>query len=457
MQKNSLWSLRLGFTNNQANLIAKNGIKNYLQTAMHNPINTTLPDFLKDVPKTIPEFKAFKKRINQAASPEEKKKLKRKIINPKLLKIWWIDNIKADQNPLREKMVVFWHNHFVAASNKVKVNYWIYQQHQILQQHAFGNFKTLTKAIVKSNAIVKYLDNTNNRKGKLNENLSRELLELFTLGIGNYTEQDIKEGAKALSGLGLGNETAKYRKKLHDTSEITYLGETGNYDVDNLIDIIFKQKNIPYRITKKILQWFITDNPSDDLVQYYGDYFRSVDFEIAPLLTKICTEEYEKNNQGTQIKNPLQYTMQLLSELQLQEIDSKAIVAFLRSQGMDVFNPPNVKGWDGGKSWLTSQTYLQRHQIADLLCSGKSFTKKKNRMQKQAELTPKITLSEKAKNADTVIEELANRLLFQYNNQMKEDFIQILKYDFDPKSEHAQHALLRLVNHMVKTPQFQLI
>ena len=261
-------------------------------------------------------------------------------------------------------MVCFWHNHFVSTSQKVKINYWIYQHNMILRENAFGNFKEMTKQIVKSNAMIKYLDNTDNKKGKLNENLSRELLELFTIGIGNYTEDDIKNGARALAGLNYGDEGGVYRKNLEDNSNKTYFGRTGNWKSDDLVDIIFEQKNIPYLITLKILKWFLYDNPSEDLVVYYGDYFRKVNFEIEPLLTKIFTEEYSKDNSGKKIKDPLVYIFQLIDELQLKDYDETMIVSFLRAQGMDLYNQANVKGWDGGNSWLTSQVYLQRRAMS---------------------------------------------------------------------------------------------
>jgi len=454
MDKPILWSLRLGFSANQAKEISDNGISGYLQNALSTKIDTNLPSFLVDVPKSPKEIKQYRKKIKKASSSDEKKRLKRKIINPKLLKFWWIDKIKADKNPLREKMVCFWHNHFVATAQKVKLNYWVYQHHMILQQHAFGNYKTLTKAIIKSNAMVRYLDNTDNRKGKINENLSRELLELFTLGIGNYTEEDIRNGAKALAGLHIGKGQAIYKKRFEINEEITYLGKTGVFKVDDLIDIIFEQPNTPYHITRKILQWFVYDTPSEELVTYYGDYFKSVNFEIQPFIEKIFTEEYKKPNAGTKIKDPLSYIMQLLHELQLtNNIETKVIASFLRQQSMDLFNQPNVKGWEGGKSWLTSQTYLQRNQAANLLCNGRMLKRKKSK----GRLRPKITLPATATDAPKIVLALENRLLFSNSEEVKNNMIQLLAYDFDPKSKHAQERLLRLVNYIFKKPEFQIV
>lgn len=463
MDKNSLWSLRLGFSNKEAATLKKVGLANFLAASFNSEIDTALPPFLENSPKTIKEFKAYRKRINQAGTAEKKKKLKRKVQNTGELKLWWIDKIKKGNNPLREKMVCFWHNHFVSTGQKVKINYWLYQHHQTLQKHAFGNFKTLTKAIVKSNAMVRYLDNNNNKKGNINENLSRELLELFTLGIGNYTENDIKNGAKALAGLGYGDETARYRKKLEVNEQITYLGKTGYFKADDLIDIIFEQKNIPYLITKKILQWFVYDLPTEQLVTYYGNYFRKVHFEIKPLLIKIFTEEYQKDIRGTKIKDPLVFAMQLLYELDLERIDSKSIAYFLKQQGMDLFDQPNVKGWGGGTSWLTSQTYLQRNQVADLLCSGKAIKRKKKKMAtgkmqgKEKPILPTIKIQPTADDAKKVIAALGNRLLFEMNDTVYEDMMSVVNYDFDPKRKNASLAILRLFNYIVKTPEFQLV
>ncbi len=458
MDKNTLWSLRLGFSNEQSDEIKQRGLNDFLITSFNSEIDKTLPKFLEEDPKTIKEIRAYRKLLREASSVQKKKELRKQVQNTTELKIWWIDKIKKNANPLHEKMVCFWHNHFVSTGQKVKLNYWLYQHHMILQKNAFGNFKTLTKEIVKSNAIVRYLDNTDNRKGKINENLSRELLELFTLGIGNYTENDIKNGAKALAGLGIGNETAQYREKLENNEIITYFGKTGKFKADELIDIIFEQKNIPYRITKKILQWFIYDNPTEELIQYYGDYFRKVDFEIKPLLLKIITEEYQKDNAGSKIKDPLAFIMQLIHELGLTNIDSKSIVQFLRQQGMDLFDQPNVKGWDGGTAWLTSQTYLQRNRVADLLCNGSSLKRRKIKTSDNTNsLHPKIVLKPTSNDATKIIDELSNRLFFSINESTQKDMQNILKYDFDPNHENAQNSILRLFNYIIKTPEFQIL
>ncbi|TDD97394.1 DUF1800 domain-containing protein [Flavobacterium cellulosilyticum] len=464
MDKNTLWSLRLGNSAKQANAIENMGLNDFLNLSFDTKFDSNVPAFLEKSPKSINELKEVRKKL-VASNPDAKKDLlKVERQTTEEMKVWWIDKMEKTEFPLREKMTCFWHNHYVATFQKVKVNYWVFQHNQILRENAFGNFKTLTKKIIQTNAMVRYLDNVDNRKDKLNENLSRELLELFTLGIGNYTEEDIKNGAKGLAGLGIGEDKAIYRKFFEDNESFSYLGKKGVLKVDEMVDTIFDQPNIPYLITRKILKWFIYDTPKEELVRYYGDYFKKNNFEIKPLLTKIFTEEYPKNNAGSKIKSPLEYILQLKNELNIETTNGRAISYFLKQQGMDLFNQPNVKGWDGGNAWLTSQVFLQRNTIADLLCNGKNFdrrgkidemdsmmNKKSNRV-----LNVKLNWNSEGDNKD-IISELANRSLFTIDANEQKDFEQLLKYDFDPKTAGSEYAVMRLFNYMVKTPEYQLI
>ena len=242
----------------------------------------------------------------------------------------------------------------------------------------------------------------------------------------------------------------------------TFFGKTGNFKCDDIVDLIFEQKQIPYLLTRKILGWFIYDTPKEELVEYYGDYFRKVDFEIQPLLIKIFTEEYTKNNAGSKIKNPLEYVLQLLSELHIENSNPKLIANFIKEQGMDLYNQPNVQGWVGGNSWLTSQVYLQRNNLADLLCSGRGLNRKnvkpneemidKNIKTKQVE----INWNNNGNNKQ-IITELKNRLLCSVDIASQKDFENIIKYDFNPKAENANQVVLRLYNAMIKMPEYQLI
>jgi hypothetical protein len=199
------------------------------------------------------------------------------------------------------------------------------------------------------------------------------------------------------------------------------------------------------------------------LVTYYGDYFRKVNFEIKPLLTKIVTEEFSKNNAGSKIKDPLVYILQLTHELNIEKPNSRLLVFFLKQQGMDLFNQPNVKGWNGGKEWLSSQVYLQRTNAADLLCNGKNLSRRQmntdNEMSKESrnQLLNVSLQWDRTGNNKKIIGELTDRLLFQTDENLQKDFENLLNYDFNPNSEGANNAVMRLFNAIIKTPEYQVI
>ena len=463
MNNNTLWSLRIGFSGKQGKAIEQMGLSKFLDKSFSASYDKKIPSFLDNSPKSIKELKERRQEIKASNPATVKELLKVEIQVSQDMKAWWLQKMIADDFPLREKMTCFWHNHFVCTFQKVKVNHWIFQHNQLLREHAFGNFKTLTKKVIQSNAMVRYLDNVDNRRDKVNENLSRELLELFTLGIGNYTEDDIKNGAKGLAGLNIGEDEAVYRRAHQNDETITYLGKTGNFKADEMIDIIFEQKAVPYLITRKILQWFVYDNPKQDLVTYYGDYFKKVDFEMKPLLTKIFTEEFTKDNAGSKIKDPLVYILQMMNELNVEQINPKVLAFYLKQQGMDLFNQPNVKGWNGGKEWISSQVYLQRNTVADLLCSGRNISRNAQNTDndmvndKSNQLLNVSLKWNKSGTNKTIIAELQERLLFHTDENLQKDWETILKYDFNPQGEGADNAVMRLFNNMVKTPEFQIL
>ena len=459
MQLNTLWSLRLGYSAAQADKIQSLGLKRFLKASFTSAVDKDLPECLDTSPKTIEEMKAFRKHMKTLSKDKQQDIRRAERKRGVELMDWWLSNIRKDKFPLREKMVCFWHNHFVATAKKVNNVYWLYQHNQTLRENAFGNFRELTRAMLQSNAVVRYLDNDDNKAGKINENLSRELLELFTLGVGNYEEADIKNGARALAGLSMGDDTAQYRSHREDNNQKIFFGKKGNWKVNDIVDIIFEQKAAPYLITRKILQWFIYDQPDERLVEYYGDYLREVDFEIRPLLTKLFTEEWDKKNAGQKIKDPLLYCLQLLDELKVEGINNEQLASFLREQGMLFYSQPNVKGWEGGRAWLTAQIYLQRNAVVDALCQGNAMRAK--RLVKGKKNSPENFKTEldwnRANKPKEIIASLSERLLFQVEDELQADLENVLKYDFDPSAANADQAVMRLFNFICKTPEFQLV
>ncbi len=465
MDKYTLWSLRLGFSGKNSAQLKQQGITKFLQQSFAQKFDNRLPALFDSEPKTPQEITEYNKSARNLTDEQKKERTKEQQKKLALLKAWWVDKMITDAYPLREKMACMLHNHYVVNAKKVKHIHWLHQHNALLREHAFGNFRELTKHIVKSNAMISYLDNNSNKKGKVNENLSRELLELFTIGIGNYKEQDIVQGAKALAGLTYGTDGGRYEPRNENNETITYLGKTGVFKADDIVNQIFAQPNAPYLFTRKVLQWFVYDTPPEDLVKRYGDYFRQQDFEIKPLLVKIFTEEFDKPTAGSKIKDPLVYVLQLCHETGLQKPNPILVQNFIRSQGMDLYGQPNVKGWPGGYSWMTSQVFLRRSKTADNLCMGfnlpvkplENYEGQYTDYDNSKSFSAKVQWHSNSIGNKQIIAQLAGRLLFEADAQMQKNFETILKYDFDPKNPNADEAVMRLFNYMAKTPEFQLI
>lgn len=283
MEINHLNSLRLGFSTKNAEAIRKKGLHDFVESQLNAKNILVEPEFISNSPKTLEDFRKLKKEVDK--NDKNKKEVVKDIAKTTLeWKAFLLKRFNESEFPLREKINLFFQNHFVVTAQSVKVPFWIYTHYETLNKHSLGNYKTLVKEMVYSNAMIKYLSNDQNKKGKINENLGRELLELFTLGEGNYTENDIKNTALALAGLTYGTAKGMYRPKLKDNSIKTVFGKSGNYNIDEVINIIFEQPNTPYFLAEKVLKWFFYDEPSKDLITKYGDLLKENNFELKPFL-----------------------------------------------------------------------------------------------------------------------------------------------------------------------------
>jgi hypothetical protein len=475
MKQEYFLSQRLGFTNAQAEKVKRFGVEGFVDLSMKAPYDFLMPDFLENAPRSRKEFQNLK------AMNEEKKKLLAviEIFRNAGLARWWVDRMYNLEYPLREKMVLFWHNHFVSSFEKVKSSWAMYNQNTLFRDNAFGNFKELTKFILYDNAMLTYLDNFKNKKGELNENLSRELLELFTLGVGNYSEQDIKEGAKALAGLNLGEGKGQYYKRISDDSEKIYLSKKGNLKADDIVEAIFAHPKAAHRITEKLLKFFVSDTPSSTMIDEYAAFFKQKNYEIKPFLLKMSTDKRFQESQGEKIKDPLSFVLQVHHEFQLDLPSIKRLVPYFNQQGMTPLLPPNVKGWDGGKSWLSSQKLLQRMGVVSLLSNGKNLEAFSFKGEKKEDLAmeemkstseqvfgkngdkmstkiPEFRWDKTSKNNKDIIKSVSDRLLFAVNNDVQQDMERILKYDFNPTEMNAQLSVTRLAEYVMKTPEFQI-
>jgi len=460
MESNYLTSLRLGFSTREASKIKAQGIGNYIKSQLAESNQLLEPDFMANSPRSLRELRNFKTKTTKGGDALEKK-VKELVKIQVAWKAFLIQRYFETALPLQEKINLFFQNHFVVTLQSVKVPYWIYLHYNTIQKHSLGNYKTLVREMVYSNAMIKYLDNQQNRLGNINENLGRELLELFTLGEGNYTESDIKNAALALAGLSFGETKGQYRQRLKDDSLKKFMGKSGNFDADDIVDIIFEQKSTPFLIAEKVLKWFFYDNPKQDSIIRYGNLLKENDFELKPFFQQLLTEECSALPAGTQIKNPLVFVIQVFNDLNLSP-NYKFMAFFLKNQGMDIYDQPNVKGWKGGRDWLTSQLYTNRTQLVDLVTSGNKLYAKMllRRLEKfdvgAIDFTPMLQI-ENNKSAKTILKELTDRMVFETNEDMWIELNQLLKYDFDPTTSNARQNILSIYQHIAKTPEFQII
>ncbi|PHV13259.1 DUF1800 domain-containing protein [Chitinimonas sp. BJB300] len=283
------------------------------------------------------------------------------------LRAWWYDELLATPSPLTEHMTLFWHNHFVSAIQKVRMPQLMYRQNVLLRQEALGNFGRLLHAVAKDPAMLVYLDGVQNRRGEPNENFAREVMELFTLGEGHYSEQDIREAARALTGMSLERPSGEYRFRpaLHDFGEKTIFGQRGNYDPDAFLDLLLNKPETAEFVITKLWKEFISPQPDVVEVKRWAKLFRDQRYEIKPLLQAMLSSDafYAAQYRGVLVKSPVELTVGTFRQFGITPPDMRPLLAVNRNLGQDLFNPPNVKGWPGYTDWINSQTLLTRKQM----------------------------------------------------------------------------------------------
>lgn len=288
----------------------------------------------------------------------------------KNLNIRWLEEMINSEAQLREKMSLFWHGHF---ATRVINSYFQQELLQIIRENALGNFKDLLREVSKSPSMLSFLNNQQNRKKKPNENFAREVMELFTMGRGNYTENDIKEAARAFTGWGFNLKGEfEFRKAQHDDDPKTVLGKTGNFTGDDVLDILLEQKQTATFITKKIYRYFVNEKTDDAKVEWLSNRFYQSGYDIKKLMEDIFTSDwfYEEKNIGTKIKSPIELIAGIRRFLPMEMENDQAQLLFQKTLGQILFYPPNVAGWPGGKNWIDSSSLMLRLRIPQILSAN---------------------------------------------------------------------------------------
>lgn len=307
------------------------------------------------------------------------------------LQAWWMHRLWHSPFSLLERMTLFWHNHFATSISKVRHLGLLLEQNRLLREQGGGQFGKLLLAVSRDPAMLVWLDSNSNVKRHPNENYAREVLELFTLGVGNYSETDIREAARAFTGWGLnqnfntnfGSNVSyqfQFHRDQHDNDSKTFLGQTGNWDGGDIIRIVLQQPAAAQWIVRKLYRTFISENgndsdrPSAELLEPLTRQLRESEFDIKPLIRTMLRSKlfFSKFAYRQRIKSPVDFVLNLAHAIG-QNANPAMLALTAGDLGQELFAPPNVKGWDGGKAWLNSATLLLRNNLAWSWLSGESI------------------------------------------------------------------------------------
>lgn len=285
---------------------------------------------------------------------------------------WWLLRMVEADHPLQEKLTLFWHGHFTTSARDERSAWLMWRQNEVLRRNAAGNFHLFVQQISRDPAMLDYLNNQQNRKQNPNENYARELMELFTLGIGHYTEQDIKEAARAFTGWGHDGDLFTFRRNQHDFEPKVFFGFQGAFDGDDIIAIILRHPQAARHIATKLWTFFAYSEPEAPIVDGLADLLRKKEYELRPVLKTIFTSRafYSDRAIGTQIKSPIQLVVGAVRGLGIELPPVRQLSRMLQQMGQVPFYPPNVKGWPGGRDWINTSTLFVRYNTCVWLAGG---------------------------------------------------------------------------------------
>jgi len=325
------------------------------------------------------ELKALKKTLRkQEMSKEEKRQEFKELVQERRETIGqlndaWVAQMTTSEGMLREKMTLFWHNHFACRS---KMATFVQRQNNTLRQHALGNFGEMLMAVSKDAAMLQFLNNQQNRKQSPNENFAREVMELFTLGRGNYTERDVKEAARAFTGWGFNLQGEfVFRTSQHDDGQKTIFGKTGSFGGEEVLQMLLDSPKTAQHIARKVYRFFVNERPNEAHIAEMAQRFYKSGYNIANLMEYVFAADwfYAKANVGAQIKSPVELLVGIQRNLGLHFEDKKPVLYVQKILGQMLFFPPNVAGWLGGQNWIDSSTLLARLQLPRVILGNENL------------------------------------------------------------------------------------
>jgi uncharacterized protein (DUF1800 family) len=384
------------------------------------------------------------------------------------LKNWWVTELLATASPLTERMTLFWHNHFTSSLQKVRSANLMYRQNVLLRRHALGNFAELLHAVSKDPAMLVYLDAATNRRGQPNENFAREVMELFTLGEGRYTETDIKEAARAFTGWSVDPETGEFmwRPFAYDDGVKQVLGRAGSLRGEDVIDVLLAQSATAEFVTAKLWREFVSPAPRDEAERRdaarIAQRFRDSGYDVKSALRELFASDafWAQENRAALVKSPVDFVIGTLRQLDVDFADPLPFTLLLRRLGQDLFSPPNVKGWPGGEAWINSSTLLARKQFVERLARADEGPREMRAMAPPQGLNQAATETrERAMKAMREIRFHGRDWLRQFDGQVSghDGALRLVLLPGAPAGQGAGEARgLDLMRALVSDPMYQL-
>ncbi len=379
------------------------------------------------------------------------------------LQQWWFRLMVESDRSLREKMVFFWHNHFTTDKDKVRTPQYHYIQNDTFRRMVWGNIRALTRAMVSDPAMLIYLDNNENVVGTPNENFARELLELFTLGVGNYTEWDVLAAARALTGWRVIGLRSVFVPQRFDDGVKTFLGQTGRWGTDDIIRIIFEQPACPRFFARKLYRFFVYAVPDETIVEQLAQLLVAHDFELKPVLRVLLGSAHFFDPQfyGAQIKSPLDFVVGVLRQLGLSHSELFAYgVRMAAALELELLNPPTVEGWKGHRLWITSMTLPLRQRIAEALIEGRTVSGSQLPVQFDALAFARQFASHNT--ARQFVRDVARLMLAYPITEEQEEWLlaELLQgapeYEWSLDAPNADARIRLLLKAIVRLPEYQL-
>jgi uncharacterized protein (DUF1800 family) len=428
--------------------------------------STPIPEWAKADPERFAKYKSMRD-----ATPEQKQQMRREEQREQRkelenLRQWWLQRMTTGPRPLQEKLVLFWHGHFATSAQKVKDAFLVFKQNEVFRRDGAGDWLTLLTAVSKDPAMLVWLDQAQSKKQHPNENFAREVMELFALGEGNYTEKDITEAARAFTGWSYDrlNQEFIYRRNQHDEGVKTIFRKTGNFAGDDVLKMIVAHPQAAPFIARKLWTFFANENPSDQLVTALATGFRSSRLQFKPLLRAMFLSEefYSPGVMRQQVKSPVQWLVSSVRMLERELPPAQLTANALRQLGQDLLLPPNVKGWDGGLSWITTSNLLNRYNYAGYLVLGENPMNppKNSGKKRRARFLPQNSINvaklfpeEVRKDKKLLAAAVQKRLL---HGELKPEHQSTLRAYLDAQGELDDLDVLHALRLVMCTPEFQL-